>query len=171
MAAIIKGILGLPGWIDIAFAAALSLIVLFMTGLMTRFFPGTVFTELIASFTSLFLIFISLAAIFGFVAGEVIINIFVGPVWELLLNFVAIIVNIVPNALTHFFTGRQSSSFVYQFTPVSLLPFAQTFVGMLIQVSGVTSTSIGDLLLGSSGVGVIGALSGQLGSQATNGGE
>ncbi len=168
MAAIIKGILGLPGWIDIAFAAALSLIVLFLTGLMTRLFPGLIFTELIASFTSLFLIFISLAAIFGFVAGEVIINVFVGPIWEMLLNFVGIILNIIPNAFVHFFTGRETARFIYTFTPVSLLPFAQTFVGLLIQVSGVSNTSVGDLLLGSSGTGVIAALSGQLGAQ-TNG--
>lgn len=160
MAAIIKGIIGLPGWIDIAFAAALSLVVLFATGLMTRLFPGLVFTELISAFTSLFLIFISLASIFGFVSGEIIINVFVGPLWELVLNLIAIIINIIPNAFIHFFTGRETVRFVYQFQPVSLLPFAQTFVGILIQVSGVTNTSIGELLLGASGTGVITSLAG-----------
>ncbi len=172
------GMFGLPGKMDILFAMGIAVVVVFLTAVMTRLFPGLVFTELFAATTSLFLIIVSLSAIFGFIAFQEFWNLLIGPLWALLLNnVVSPLLHWVMTALVggaNFFTLQQigfqrPTQYVFELKPTNLLPVAEFFARFFIDITGVTNTTSGELLLGGALTGAGSGILGGLGSGSTDG--
>ena len=170
-----RGILGLPGKGTIIFALVLPFIVIFVAGVINRMFPEIGgFMIILNSFTELFLLFISLTAIFIFVGSEVVINLFIGPISALFfnnlispfLNFINMILQFIlfsVSGVVRMAVGMPFGDFIspvqseFVFNPVDFSNFIYLFSGFFISIADIPTNNLSD---GQNGSILLGLLTG-----------